>query len=88
MSVLAWIVLGVETNLALLQAVLASDMFASGSYTTDFLRTPPPLDDPPVPDAAWIAAALAIAPRRSEEADGPAPPADPWSALPGGRSGA
>ena len=86
-----WIVLGVETNARLLAAVLASDAFGSGRYSTDLVGQLPPLDAavPRLPDAAWIAAALAPAagesgPRRE---DRERKRADPWSAYPSWRSG-
>ena len=55
-----WVVIGVETNLPLLQAVLASKEFASGRYSTDLIPRLPERKAPPIPDAAWIAAALAL----------------------------
>jgi len=87
-----WIVLGVETNMPLLRAVLDSPEFASGRYDTGLVgRLPPGAAAPEPPDAAWIAAALA--------ASGPqTPPAgavavvssgpDPWEGLAGWRAGA
>jgi acetyl/propionyl-CoA carboxylase alpha subunit len=55
-----WIVLGVETNLPLLRAVLCSEEFGSGRYATDLVeRLPRGEAEEAVPDAAWIAAALA-----------------------------
>jgi acetyl/propionyl-CoA carboxylase alpha subunit len=58
-AVSEWVVLGVETNLPLLQSVLESPDFLSGRYATDLVAQLPDrvLD---VPDAAWIAAALAL----------------------------
>ena len=87
-----WVVLGVETNMPLLAAVLASPEFASGRYDTGLVgRLPPGAPAPQPPEAAWIAAALA--------ASGPQPAAhgagsaasvlpDPWEGLPGWRAGA
>jgi acetyl/propionyl-CoA carboxylase alpha subunit len=87
-----WVVLGVETNMPLLAAVLASPEFASGRYDTGLVaRLPPGAAAPQPPEAAWIAAALA--------ASGPQPSAhgagagasvlpDPWDGLSGWRAGA
>jgi acetyl/propionyl-CoA carboxylase alpha subunit len=55
-----WVVIGVETNMPLLQAVLASKEFASGRYSTELIPRLPERKAPPIPDAAWIAAALAL----------------------------
>ncbi len=84
-----WVVLGVETNLPLLDAVCASELFRSGRYATDILDRIPPLGDSDPPDAAWIAAALA-----RSEADGPTTAAagpkgasDPWGASDSWRIG-
>ena len=89
-----WIVLGVETNARLLEAVLASDAFASGRYDTGIVAKLPPLDSPypEPPDAAWIAAALEPAKSATSSSAGAslagrsAP--DPWDGNPGWRSGA
>ncbi len=87
-----WVVLGVETNMPLLAAVLASPEFVSGRYDTGLVgRLPAGAAAPQPPEAAWIAAALA--------ASGPQPAAhgagsaasvlpDPWDGLPGWRAGA
>ena len=87
-----WVVLGVETNMPLLAAVLDSAEFASGKYDTGLVgRLPPGAAAPEPPEAAWTAAALA--------ASGPQPAApgraasvsavpDPWEGLPGWRAGA
>jgi acetyl/propionyl-CoA carboxylase alpha subunit len=84
-----WIVLGVETNARLLDAVLASDRFASGAYTTDLIAELPPLGEPVPPDAAWIAAALAPSAAAGDSAAGARPAAqDPWNAYPSWRVGA
>ena len=84
-----WIVLGVETNLPLLAAVLDSEAFASGRYTTDLVAA---LVRPPraaAPDAAWIAAALTTSPARRAGRGGSSPAgSDPWSEWPGWRVGA
>jgi acetyl/propionyl-CoA carboxylase alpha subunit len=73
-----WTVLGVETNASTLGAVLDSERFRSGDYATDLVAKLPPPDVAPVPDEAWLAAALALA--ESEAASGPSPSsADPWS---------
>ena len=84
-AVREWVVLGVETNLTLLDAVLSSEDFSSGRYATDLvsrLREPAPR---PTPDAAWIAAALAL----SQEKPGAAAVsrAEPWDAGTGWRVG-
>jgi acetyl/propionyl-CoA carboxylase alpha subunit len=62
-----WVVLGVDTNLTLLQSVLASRDFLSGRYATDLIALLPPGEPKAVPDAAWIAGALALAPRASSD---------------------
>ncbi|MFN2387923.1 MAG: acetyl/propionyl/methylcrotonyl-CoA carboxylase subunit alpha [Thermoanaerobaculia bacterium] len=82
-----WVVLGVETNLPLLRAVLESDSFGSGRYATDLVPSLL-LDGPPAPPpAAWIAAALAMAASSPAET-GPAGPPDPWNEPSGWRGGA
>jgi acetyl/propionyl-CoA carboxylase alpha subunit len=84
-----WIVLGVETNLPLLQAVLSSEAFASGRYATDLVeRLPRAAGEEAVPDAAWIAAALAgqrAAPGEPDGAGSPRVAGDPWSGASGWR---
>ena len=83
-----WVVLGVETNARLLDAVLASDRFASGAYTTDLIAQMPPLGDA-APDAAWIAAALAPASATgTSAARATSAVQDPWNAYPSWRAGA
>ena len=85
-----WVVLGVETNLPLLSAVLSSEEFASGSYDTGLVDRLPSRRDASVPDAAWVAAALAIewpdlagsAPRRDRALGA----LDPWTDAAGWRS--
>jgi acetyl/propionyl-CoA carboxylase alpha subunit len=84
-----WIVLGVETNRAALDAVLGSPEFRSGSYATDLVSKLPPRPDPTdAPDAAWIAAALAASlPATAAQASESAAPAnDPWDAAAGWRA--
>ena len=96
-AVSEWVVLGVETNGALLSAVLESPDFQSGRYATDLVGS---LDRPaaggaPPPDAAWIAAALAF--ELEEEGAGGLPAdtaarrprrgGDPWDAASGWRAG-
>jgi acetyl/propionyl-CoA carboxylase alpha subunit len=82
-----WVVLGVETNLPLLDRVLASPEFASGRYATDLVGGLGPAE-PAVPaDAEWIAAAVALAPGGKS-----GPPAaekipDPWDSSSGWRAG-
>ena len=81
-----WTVLGVETNAPLLDAVLASEEFRSGQYSTDLVARLPRGEPSPVPDEVWIAAALELAQR--EDLRGAATPvSDPWSALEGWRAG-
>jgi acetyl/propionyl-CoA carboxylase alpha subunit len=85
-----WIVLGVETNARLLDAVLASERFASGDYSTDLIARLPPLEETVPPDAAWIAAALGPVPSAGPRgAPGGAKPdsQDPWSEYPSWRLG-
>ncbi len=79
-----WVVLGVETNRALLAAVLSSEEFRSGDYATDLVGRLPRREPAPVPDAAWIAAALALAEAAVVPQRG-AP--DPWGAAGGWRAG-
>jgi acetyl/propionyl-CoA carboxylase alpha subunit len=86
-----WVVLGVETNKRLLAAVLESEEFASGRYTTDLVsRLPPPRQAEP-PAAAWIAAARVLgeaAAARAAIGGGDEGPADPWTEPSGWRVGA
>jgi acetyl/propionyl-CoA carboxylase alpha subunit len=90
-AVSEWVVLGVETNLPLLAAVLASPEFLSGRYTTDLVSLLPPRESAAgVPDAAWIAAALAASgpsgapgPSRAAGTEGE----DPWETLGSWRAG-
>jgi acetyl/propionyl-CoA carboxylase alpha subunit len=90
-AVSEWVVLGVETNLRVLAAVLESVEFASGRYATDLVtRLPPGGAAPEAPDAAWIAAALAASgpgPAWSTATGPRAGGADPWETLGGWRAG-
>jgi len=85
-----WVVLGVETNLPLLQQVLGSDAFVTGRYDTDLVAGLPRRELVGAPDAVWIAAALtaSVPPRAvSAGAAGAATASDPWSELRGWRLG-
>ena len=88
-AVAEWVVLGVETNLPTLAAVLEAPAFRAGRYATDLVGRLAPIADGDVPDAAWIAAALAAAtPDAGESAAGaPVPAGEPWSAGSGWRLG-
>jgi len=81
-----WVVLGVETNLPLLDAVCASEPFRTGRYTTDLVERIGRVAQLDPPDVAWIAAALTA---RSTAAPGPGAggPPDPWAAGDSWRSG-
>ncbi|HEX9690432.1 MAG TPA: biotin carboxylase N-terminal domain-containing protein [Thermoanaerobaculia bacterium] len=79
------VVLGVETNGPLLDAVLRSEEFRSGRYDTGLVSRLASLEPPVAPDAVWIAAALALSNRTPAAVAGVA--ADPWSAADGWRSG-
>ncbi len=79
-----WVVLGVETNKALLSAVIDSKEFVSGRYATDFLPRLT-LASPRIPDAAWIAAALSFS--DSKRGAEPVSSQEPWDAATGWRSG-
>ncbi len=88
-----WVVLGVETNRPLLSAILASEEFTSGRYTTDLVSRLPPRQAAAPPAAAWIAAARMFGRSASsagsgEGLEGPASPTDPWSEGSGWRMGA
>jgi acetyl/propionyl-CoA carboxylase alpha subunit len=80
-----WVVLGVETNIPLLSAVLESGAFVSGHYTTDLVGNLPRVAEPEPPEAAWIAAALLAQSRASDRtaaaAAGSAGAPDPWARL-------
>ncbi len=86
-----WVVLGVETNRRLLAAVLDSEEFASGRYTTDLISRLPAMPPVEPPAAAWIAAARALGQaavsRAAGTAEGPAPATDPWEEASGWRVG-
>ncbi|MBC8645872.1 MAG: hypothetical protein H7X85_01815, partial [Thermoanaerobaculia bacterium] len=82
-----WVVLGVETNLPLLRAVLGSESFQSGRYATDLVASLAPESRPDPPPAAWIAAALVMGSTPSPEAGAAGPP-DPWGESSGWRGGA
>jgi 3-methylcrotonyl-CoA carboxylase alpha subunit len=73
-----WIVLGVETNLPLLEAVLSSDDFSSGRYATDLVSRLPAAEPPAAPDAAWISAALAFSEVRAAAGTGSPALPEPW----------
>jgi acetyl/propionyl-CoA carboxylase alpha subunit len=84
-----WIVLGVETNAALLAEVLDAPEFTSGGYGTDLverIRSRGAPAEPP--DEAWIAAALALAAPVRSEAGASAGPPDPWDEPASWRPGA
>ena len=87
-----WVVLGVETNRRLLAAVLESEEFASGRYTTELVARLPPLRPAEPPAAAWIAAARllgeASAARAAATPGSESGPADPWAESSGWRVGA
>ncbi len=88
-----WIVLGVETNLPLLRAVLDAPGFASGRYDTGLVPALPPRRAAEPPEAAWIAAALAAsrpaaAAVVAERSGAAAAADDPWDAFAGWRGGA
>ncbi|MGE5413313.1 MAG: acetyl/propionyl/methylcrotonyl-CoA carboxylase subunit alpha [Syntrophomonadaceae bacterium] len=86
-----WIVLGLETNLALLSTVLESPEFASGRYDTDLVPRLPPRRVPDPPAAAWIAAALSASRPAAAAAVGERTGAgvgDPWDVLAGWRGSA
>ncbi len=86
-----WVVLGVETNAALLAAVLASPEFKSGRYSTDLISRLPPRTAPEPPDVVWIAAAAAAgngAPAPAAGLPPLLPSSDPWDEPSGWRIGA
>jgi acetyl/propionyl-CoA carboxylase alpha subunit len=85
-----WVVLGVETNLPLLSAVLASPEFESGRYDTGLIGQLPSRRGGGVRDAAWVVAGLVLqgmeassfagaSEGRSAKAD------DPWARAAGWR---
>jgi acetyl/propionyl-CoA carboxylase alpha subunit len=77
-----WVVLGVETNRPILEAALRCDAFRSGDYSTDLVALLPRRERVPVPDAAWIAAALTFA---TETVASARRVSDPWGAADGWR---
>jgi acetyl/propionyl-CoA carboxylase alpha subunit len=77
-----WVVLGVETNRPILEAALRCDAFRSGDYSTDLVALLPRRERVPVPDAAWIAAALTFA---TESVASARRVSDPWGAADGWR---
>jgi acetyl/propionyl-CoA carboxylase alpha subunit len=79
-----WVVLGVETNKALLSAVIDSKEFISGDYATDFVPRLT-LASPRIPDAAWIAATLSFSDLKA--GDVAVSSGEPWDAATGWRSG-
>ena len=82
------VVLGVETNTPLLEAVLASEEFRSGDYDTGLVPRLPPIEERPVPPAVWIAAAAAFDEGGSRPGGATVPSAaDPWSTTNGWRPG-
>ena len=91
-----WVVLGVQTNRAMLAAVLRSPEFLSGRYATDLVAHLPALDGAEPPAAAWIAAARALgAPDGTAGSAGGGPAdgerthvRDPWGEATGWRTGA
>jgi acetyl/propionyl-CoA carboxylase alpha subunit len=83
-----WVVLGVETNIPLLAAVLESGPFVSGRYATDLVGNLSRVEEVEPPEAAWIAAALAQSSALSRTAAaGIARAPDPWASLPSWRVG-
>jgi len=85
-----WIVLGVETNAPLLADVLEAPEFLSGEYATDLVeRIRSRAQTPEPPDAAWIAAALALSERPAAQPSAggrAAGPPDPWEQASGWRT--
>jgi len=88
-AVAEWVVLGVETNLPTLAAVLASPEFASGRYATDLVSRLAPSSGRDAPDAAWIAAALAASAPHAGPAGGEPTSSggEPWDGATGWRLG-
>jgi acetyl/propionyl-CoA carboxylase alpha subunit len=85
-----WVILGVETNLTTLAAVLEAPEFRSGRYATDLVGRLVLAAGRDVPDAAWIAAALeASVPAASPASAGARTSAgEPWDAGSAWRLGA
>jgi acetyl/propionyl-CoA carboxylase alpha subunit len=82
-----WVVLGVETNRTLLRAVLESEEFLSGDYSVDLVSRLGPRETRPAPDAAWIAAALALSAPAAASRAGAAAAPEPWDAPASWRAG-
>jgi acetyl/propionyl-CoA carboxylase alpha subunit len=80
------VVLGVETNVPLLSRVLRSDEFRSGDYDTGLVSRLPRAGPATPPDAAWVAAALAVG-ENGDPAARPPSISDPWNAADGWRPG-
>jgi acetyl/propionyl-CoA carboxylase alpha subunit len=82
------VVLGVETNEALLEGVLASEEFRSGDYDTGLVARLPPIEERPAPPAVWIAAATVFDAGGGRVGGATVPSAaDPWSTANGWRPG-
>jgi 3-methylcrotonyl-CoA carboxylase alpha subunit len=76
-----YVILGVTTNLPLLQRVVEAEQFAKGLIDTEWLsRLPAPSSAPP-PDAALAAAGLAVLGVKAPSADGRFGVPDPWAEL-------
>jgi acetyl/propionyl-CoA carboxylase alpha subunit len=82
-----WVVLGIGTNLTLLSSILASEEFTSGSYATDLIERLPRFESAAAPDAAWIAAALALSASKPGPDTAAAASAEPWDTGGGWRIG-
>jgi acetyl/propionyl-CoA carboxylase alpha subunit len=80
-----WVVLGVETNAPLLTSILSAEAFAAGKYATNLISRMPAVPSHPVPEAAWIAAALAFSDAKPSARG--AAPSEPWGDSGGWRSG-
>jgi acetyl-CoA carboxylase biotin carboxylase subunit len=88
-----WVVLGVETNLPLLSAVLNSPEFKSGRYDTGLVGNLPSRRGGKAPDAAWAVAGMALqgvlgknGPAKASSAEALAKAEDPWASAAGWRS--
>ncbi|HEV2063474.1 MAG TPA: biotin carboxylase N-terminal domain-containing protein [Thermoanaerobaculia bacterium] len=80
-----WVVLGVETNLPLLSAVLASPEFTSGRYDTGLVGRLPSRRGGGVPDAAWVVAGLVLQGVLGESGSPLGSSDDPWASAAGWR---
>ncbi len=80
-----WVILGVETNLPLLLAVLDSEEFASGCYATDLVGRLRGVERSGLSDAAWIAAALSFTDSRQKRRS--VRSREPWDEPAGWRTG-